>query len=149
MSKEHPNKRKFKVPANAEGIDPKSIFYSYGTALETNKNKETIPVRYAICGIYTDNTYTIGVARCSPKDKYVKAVGRELSLTRAVNSPIKIMMPTTKTPGKDFREIAYLFANPKMNSITKHKTTENANSTIERSVETVPLVEEHSESQIH
>ena len=25
MSNQHPNKRKFKVPANAEGIDPKSI----------------------------------------------------------------------------------------------------------------------------
>mgnify|MGYP003402842322 FL=1 len=149
MSNQHPNKRKFKVPANAEGIDPKSIFYSYGTALEIDKNKQTIPVRYAICGIYTDNTYTIGVARCSPKDKYVKAVGRELSLARAVESPVKITMPT-KTPGRNFREIAYLFANPKMNSITKqNKTPENANLTIERPVVAVPVTEEFSESQIH
>lgn len=149
MSNKHPNKRKFKVPANAEGIDPKSIFYSYGTALELDKNNETVPIRYAICGIYDGNTYTMGVARCSPKDKYVKVIGRELSLARAVESPIKFVMPT-KTPGKDFREIAYLFANPKMNQITKqNKTTENANLTNERPVEPVPVIEEFSESQIH
>jgi|JI9StandDraft_1071089.scaffolds.fasta_scaffold102284_2 hypothetical protein len=146
MSK-HPNKRKFVTPEVAKSIDPKNIFYSYGVAIETLPHKkEPLHIRYAICGIYDKGVFTIGVARCSHKDKYVRSKGRELSLERAVNSPVKITIPT-ETPGKDFRSIAYLFANPKFTNIIKHSNEHPLNtSTMERVPE---LNAELSESQIH
>lgn len=49
--------------------------------------------RITICGIYDDenNTMSFGVARCSSRDSFVKAKGRELSQNRAETKPYKIV----------------------------------------------------------
>lgn len=125
MSK-HPNKIKFVVPDTAKEINPKNIFYSYGSCPETLPNKKTIHlIRYSVCGIYLDGKFTIGVARCSHKDKYIRAKGRELALERAVNSIVTLAVPT-ETPGKTFREISHIFANQKFTNLTKYRTHDSS-----------------------
>ncbi len=46
-----------------------------------------------VCAIFDEETgkLSMGVARCSEKDKFVKKVGRELSYNRAMNSPQLVM----------------------------------------------------------
>ena len=49
--------------------------------------------RVTICGIFdpTKKTITFGVTRCSIKDTFVKAIGRELAYKRAITEPYKIV----------------------------------------------------------
>lgn len=46
--------------------------------------------RLTICGVYDSETkiLKIGVARCSPKDLFVKEIGRKLAEERAETNPI-------------------------------------------------------------
>ena len=55
--------------------------------------------RVTICGIFdpTKKTITFGVTRCSVKDTFVKAIGRELAYKRAITEPYKIVsVPNNK-----------------------------------------------------
>ena len=49
--------------------------------------------RVTICGIFdpTKKTLTFGVTRCSVKDTFVKAIGRDLAFKRAIAEPYKIV----------------------------------------------------------
>ena len=49
--------------------------------------------RVTICGIFNpdDNTISFGVSRCSTKDVFVKSTGKELSYTRAKDTPYKVV----------------------------------------------------------
>lgn len=49
--------------------------------------------RITICGIFdtTKKTLTFGAARCSAKDTFVKAIGRELAYNRAITEPYKVI----------------------------------------------------------
>ena len=60
--------------------------------------------RVTICGIYDtdDNTMSFGVARCSGKDSFLKAKGRELSRKRANESPITVV---TVLPDQKISEV--------------------------------------------
>ena len=55
--------------------------------------------RLTICGVYDSETRVlkVGVAKCSPKDLFVKKVGRELAEKRAETNPFHI---TTLHPGE-------------------------------------------------
>lgn len=49
--------------------------------------------RVTICGIFDPDkkTLTFGVARCSVKDTFVKAIGRDLAYKRAITEPYKVV----------------------------------------------------------
>lgn len=49
--------------------------------------------RITICGIFDpfEKTLTFGVARCSTKDTFVKAIGRDLAYKRAITEPYKVV----------------------------------------------------------
>lgn len=49
--------------------------------------------RVTICGIFdpTKKTLTFGAARCSAKDTFVKAIGRELAYKRTITEPYKVI----------------------------------------------------------
>ena len=49
--------------------------------------------RVTICGIFDpfEKTLTFGVARCSVKDTFVKAIGRDLAYKRAITEPYKVV----------------------------------------------------------
>ena len=52
-----------------------------------------------ICGIFdpTKKTLTFGVTRCSVKDTFVKAIGRDLAYKRAITEPYRIVsVPNNK-----------------------------------------------------
>ena len=55
--------------------------------------------RVTICGIFDPikKTLTFGVTRCSVKDTFVKAIGRDLAYKRAITEPYKIVsVPNNK-----------------------------------------------------
>lgn len=47
--------------------------------------------RLTVCGVFDEDTHTatFGTAVCSPKDLFIKKVGREVSYKRAIETPIK------------------------------------------------------------
>lgn len=49
--------------------------------------------RITICSIFDPDkkTLTFGVSRCSAKDTFVKAIGRELAFKRTVTEPYKVI----------------------------------------------------------
>lgn len=53
--------------------------------------------RFTVCSIYdqTAKTLCFGVARCSPKDNFVKKIGRDISLDRAKTNAIKTLTDVT------------------------------------------------------
>lgn len=62
--------------------------------------------RITICGIYDDETETLsfGAAICSPKDRFVKSIGRDLAFKRANEEPCKIV---SDVPIKDLLDRFY------------------------------------------
>ena len=49
--------------------------------------------RVTICGIFDpdEKTLTFGATRCSAKDTFVKATGRDLAYKRAITEPYKVV----------------------------------------------------------
>ena len=61
--------------------------------------------RVTICGIFDPDkkTLTFGVARCSAKDTFVKATGRDLAYKRAITEPYKVVsVPNNEKISKIF-----------------------------------------------
>lgn len=46
-----------------------------------------------VCGIFDEETgkLSMGIARCSEKDRFIKKIGRELSYSRAIENPQLVM----------------------------------------------------------
>lgn len=86
------------------------IKYFYGAGFET-KLESWNPVigykllglkqepRISICGVLDTETniLKIGCARCSPKDQFIKKIGRKLAYDRALSNP---MVTLTLTDGE-------------------------------------------------
>lgn len=66
--------------------ESKPIFF-YTTEVVKRKNK-SVQRRVAYAGVIEDKTIRIAKASCSPKDQFIKKVGRELAAERALNEPI-------------------------------------------------------------
>ncbi len=53
------------------------------------KGKVSNMPRMTVCAaVYDDDTMSFGVAVCSSKDQFVKAIGRNLAQERAINNPV-------------------------------------------------------------
>ena len=64
--------------------------------------------RITICGIYDDETDTLsfGLAKCSPKDQFVKSIGREIAYERALNDPICIVKVGDRRISEVYSDVA-------------------------------------------
>lgn len=94
------------------------------TALYIRENSR---IRYTVCGILnpTNNTISIGVCRCSKKDQFIKNRGRLTSLYRALKGTISTKIPAGSNPGKEFRELARTYCDPRFVEITKSGRVRN------------------------
>lgn len=65
-----------------------SLIYTY----DDYRYKKPMP-RLTVCGIWDTeaNTMSFGVARCSEKDTFEKAIGRSISHQRASEDPCKVV----------------------------------------------------------
>lgn len=61
------------------------------TVRDKAPTRKALP-RLTVCGVYDSETklLKIGVAKCSPKDFFVKKVGRKLAEERAETNPINV-----------------------------------------------------------
>ena len=75
---------------------------------ETRETRKSLP-RLTICGIYDTETniLKIGVSRCSPKDLFVKEIGRKLAEERAETNPIHT---TVVLPGEVLSHVFFSLA---------------------------------------
>lgn len=54
--------------------------------------------RITVAGVSTRGKLKIGVSRCSPKDQFNKAIGRDLALNRAKKTPLFTITMHRKVP---------------------------------------------------
>jgi len=79
------------------------VEYTLSTTKVIKKGKSP---RITICAIFNEetNVLSLGVSRCSPKDVFVKKVGKELAYNRAMTNP---QMTIKLSKGERFSPVFY------------------------------------------